>query len=170
MNFECLSGIHAVILTIPNEPDLELLTYSFQLVVGTLGPFIIILACNITIIVTLQSSSKDRKALDAGPQNKARDRIQRETAHLTRMLIAVSFAYILLTLSFRLYHLILKVPAVGSMYDLNSAFWKQRYVLQAWILMNIWNFNFAINFFLYCVGGGKRYRRDAVEVLRKLRC
>jgi hypothetical protein len=40
-------------VVIPNEPELELLTYSFQLGVGKLGPFIIILSCNITIIIAL---------------------------------------------------------------------------------------------------------------------
>jgi hypothetical protein len=163
-------GTHAVYLSIPNNPQLELVTSSFHLAVGTICPFTIILVSNITIIVTLQTASKERKAFEVGTQSKAHDRIQKDTAHLTRMLIAVSMAYVILTLPYRLYHMIVKIPAIAALYDPKSLYWKMRFFLQAWNLMNVWNFNFAINFFLYCIGGGKRYRDDARDVLRKVRC
>jgi hypothetical protein len=57
---------------------------------------------------------KGSEALDTGAQTKACDRIQREN----ECSLAVSFVCILLALPSRLYHLILKVPAVGSIYDL----------------------------------------------------
>jgi hypothetical protein len=158
------------VITIPNHPGLELLTSSFQVIVGTLCPFIVILACNITIIATLRSASEQRKAFEKIKQDKSRDRNQKDTTYLTRMLIAVSFAYFLLTMPYRLNHLVLKIPAVAAMYDMKDIYWRMRYVLQAWLLMNVWNYNFAINFFLYCIGGGRRYRNDAREVLKRLRC
>jgi uncharacterized membrane protein len=159
-----------VIILIPNHPELELLTSGFQVVVGTLCPFVLILACNITIIVTLQSASEERKVLEMMKQDKSRDRNKKDTAYLTRMLIAVSFAYVILTLPFRLNHLIMKIPDVASMYDMKNIYWRMRYVVQAWTLQNVWMFNDAINFILYCIGGGKRYRRDAKDVWKGLVC
>jgi hypothetical protein len=126
-----------VTIFVPNHPELELLTSSFQVVIGTLCPFVLILSCNITIIVTLQSASKERNVLETIKQDKSRDRSQKDTAYLTRMLIAVSIAYVILTLPYRLNHLIMKIPVVAAMYDMKNIYWSMRYVLQAWTLQNV---------------------------------
>jgi hypothetical protein len=120
--------------------------------------------------VTLQSASEKRKTLEAIKHDESRDRKQKDTAYLMRMLIAVSFAYVILTFPYRLYHLLLKIPAVAAVYDMKNIYWRMRYALQAWILTIVWISNFAINFFLYCIGGGKRYRRDASKVCKGLGC
>ncbi|XP_064640810.1 proteinase-activated receptor 1-like isoform X2 [Lineus longissimus] len=157
-------GIHFATFDIPDYPALEVFTSAYQVVVGTVFPFLIILTCNVVIIVTLNRAVKERNQLESG---KNSEKFKRDTNHLTKMLLFVSFAYVLITLPYRMYHLVIKIPEVALLFgDLRDTFARFNYVVQAWSLLNFWSFNFAVNFYLYCIGGGQRYRKDAKDVLR----
>jgi hypothetical protein len=131
-------------------------------IIGTVLPFLIIFISNIIIILTLKQAASDRNKLDKHGQKEA------DLQHLTRMLIFVSFAYVITTLPYRLHHFAMKIPAVAAAYDLRVLFWRKKYVVTTWSLSVVWMFNYSINFYLYCLGGGRRYRNDARRVVSTL--
>ncbi|XP_064619610.1 uncharacterized protein LOC135483041 [Lineus longissimus] len=158
-------GIYAILILAP-DPELEILegiSTSFQLVVGTILPFFIIFTCNILIIITLKQASKARQRLETNQKN-----VELKSQHLTRMLLFVSFAYVITTLPYRLYHLTMKIPVVANLYDLRVLYWRKQYVISVWSLIIVWMFNYSLNFYLYCIGGGRKYRDDAKLVLSRL--
>ena len=157
------AGIYAILISFPGYEVVELLVSIFQMLMGTFVPFLIIFTCNMLIIITLRKSSKERKKLRQGNSNT-------DTQHLTRMLIFVSLAYIVSTMPYRLYHLSMKIPAVAALYDLKILYWRKQYVIQIWSLLIVWMCNYCCNFYLYCLGGGRKYRQDAKMVIKELRC
>jgi hypothetical protein len=48
---------------------------------------------------------------------------------------------------------------------MTSTYWNLRYNVQLWVVFELWCWNYAVNFYLYCIGGGEKYRRDTKEVL-----
>ncbi|XP_064620959.1 growth hormone secretagogue receptor type 1-like [Lineus longissimus] len=143
----------------------ELVASLFYVLVGTVFPFLIILGSNLVIIVTLRRASKERARLKSSQQKEGPGKHQQETQHLTVMLIFVSVAYIVTSLPYRMYDFSAQIPAVDAMYDMSQVYWRLRYGIGQFAVMNIWFYNFAVNFYLYIIGGGKRYRNDAKEVL-----
>jgi hypothetical protein len=157
------TGIYATLITAGKEYEvIELLITGFQMVFGTILPFVVIFTCNILIIITLRKASKERKKLDASQERRP------DSQHLTRMLIFVSFAYVMLTLPYRLNHFAMKIPAVANMYNFEVVYWRKKYVIQTWTLIIIWLGNYSVNFYLYCLGGGKKYREDARRVIGEI--
>ncbi|XP_064622240.1 C-C chemokine receptor type 5-like [Lineus longissimus] len=157
-------GINAAVFRVDNHPEYELLATSFQVLVGTVLPFIVIFGCNILIISSLRQASLDRNKMGS----EKNQQLEKNTHYLTRMLIFVSFAFVIFTLPYRLCHLIQMIPQLG--YDLSKVYERERYVTMVWSLAIAWELNYAVNFFLYCIGGGQRYRNDTLEILQKLRC
>jgi hypothetical protein len=91
----------------------------------------------------------------------------KETSHLTRMLILVSIAYVVTSIPYRLYVVIIGIPAISVLYTMNQEYWKLRYYGQHFIIAQFWEMNYGINFYLYCIGGGKKYRNDVKQRLGK---
>ncbi len=123
---------------------------------GTLdsfAPFAIILICNLIIIYSVFRANRKRKDQTLGSQTT----IDRQANSLLRMLLAVSFAFLLLrtplavafnSLSTReqiLKFLLFDTPLSLTFYLLNSL-------------------NFAINFFLY-LASGTTFRQELVSVM-----
>ncbi|XP_064636595.1 cysteinyl leukotriene receptor 1-like [Lineus longissimus] len=155
---------HFIKVIIPGYPALETAVNMFHLTFGSIAPFAIIIVCNIWIIVTLRAASKDRKAMVA---KKVAISQEKDTRHLTRMLLFVCAAYIMTSLPYRMHDLVLTIPVLREMYDLTERYWYLRYTTQYYVLLAVWHWNYGINFYLYCIGGGKKYRAD---VLRLFRC
>jgi hypothetical protein len=130
--------------------------------VGTVLPFLVIFGSNIMIILSVRQASRRRLTLGS---ITAGDKLEKETQYLTRMLMFVSFAYVIITLPYRMYHLVMKIPQIAKLYDMTKVYWRMRYVIQGWAISNVWIFNYAVNFYLYCVGGGQKYRKDAKDVM-----
>jgi hypothetical protein len=149
---------------VKDYPIVELLVSGFQLLVGALLPFLVISGCNITIIITVKLASENRNKMEACQGQRKR----KESEYLTRMLVLVSVAYVVTSAPFRLYYLIIDVPAVSKIYDMTNEYWILRFNAQNEFLYDVWCCNYAFNFYLYCVGGGQRYRKDTVEILRGL--
>jgi hypothetical protein len=152
-----LPGKNGIGIYIPSYPALEYVALAYHLGVGTLIPFTVIVICNIWIIATLRNASESRRKM---VDEKTKKTQGKETRYLTRMLILVCMAYVITSIPFRTYDLVLLVPPIASTYDMSDPYWKTRYQLQYWILCHLWEWNFAINFYLYCVGGGRKYRND----------
>jgi hypothetical protein len=170
------AGFEVLIISVPNQPIVEMLTSAFYLIFGTFLPFAVISICNIIIIVTVKQAAKNR--LNLGQTQKTTDirektnntkhHHERTTAHLTRMLISISAAYVVTALPLRIHYFVMDIPEVASMYDLSTSYWTLRYILENAILAHLWFWNHAINFYLYIVAGGRKFRNDTKQVLRKL--
>ncbi|XP_064652611.1 mu-type opioid receptor-like [Lineus longissimus] len=153
-------------MSVPHAPELETLGNTAQLAIGTILPFCIIVTCNIWIIVVLRNASKSREIMGVSKDGqKAREK---ETTHLTRMLILVSIAYVVTSIPFRLWEVSMSIHEVNKQYDMNEEYWKLRFYCQHFIILQFWELNYAINFYLYCIGGGKKYRDDIRNRLGKV--
>ncbi|XP_064637525.1 cysteinyl leukotriene receptor 1-like [Lineus longissimus] len=160
------TGAEALVFHVPEYPFAALLASLGQTLLGTFIPFVIILGSNIIIIITVKIASEKRAQMRTGQGQVETN--QKQEQHLTRMLIFVSCAYAVTSLPFRLFIMLLDVPAIGDMYDMENIYWNLRYTIQAFFLLIIWMFNYAVNFYLYCIGGGAKYRNDAKEVCKPL--
>ncbi|XP_064642690.1 thyrotropin-releasing hormone receptor-like isoform X3 [Lineus longissimus] len=114
--------------------------------------------------VSVKSASEKRAKMSEGQGQGNR----KEEQHLTRMLIFVSCAYVVSSLPFRLYILLIDIPEIGWIYNMDDTYWNLRYAVQGFFVFDVWLFNYAINFYLYCIGGGVKYRRDAKDVCKEL--
>jgi hypothetical protein len=153
-------------MTVEDAPELETLGNAAQLAIGTILPFIIIVFCNLWIFKVIHKASKDRDKMGVSKEGqKAR---QKETTYLTRMLLLVSLAYVMTSIPYRIYNVIIEIPAVLDAYDMKDEYWVMRYYCQFFIIEDLWEMNFGINFYLYCIGGGKKYRNDVKDRLGKL--
>jgi hypothetical protein len=156
-----------IYIHVENYPVVELLVSGFQLIFGAFLPFALILCCNVIIIITVKLASKKRLRMELRVQGCGQ-RKRKGTEHLTRMLIFVSMAYVVTTLPHRFYHVVMNIPEVA--YDLNNEYWFLRFSVENEVLFLVWCCNYACNFYLYCVGGGQRYRKDTVEILTTIIC
>ncbi|XP_064643084.1 thyrotropin-releasing hormone receptor-like [Lineus longissimus] len=159
-----ITGAEILVFQVPEHIEIEILASLSQLLLGTVIPFVIILGCNIIIIITVRTASAKRAKISAGQGQGNR----KEETHLTRMLIFVSLAYMVTSIPYRLYYLVMDMPELGDVYDMNDEYWNLRYLVQVFFVFNLWMFNYAINFYLYCIGGGAKYRRDAAEVCKEI--
>ena len=117
----------------------------------------------------IHKASRERDKM--GITKEGRKARKRETSYLTRMLLLVSVAYVVTSIPLRAYDVVIGIPEVNEIYDMKDEYWVMRYYCQYFIIEDIWEINFAINFYLYCVGGGKKFRNDVRERLKKLcRC
>jgi hypothetical protein len=133
-----------------------------QLCFGSVLPFFIIVCCNIIIVITVWKSSGAKLT---SQKSVGLDR-EKETRYMTKMLISVSAAYILMTMPLRIYDLSMGLLQKLHLYDLNDPYSKLLYVAQLKMLGVLWYFNFAINFYMYLLGGGKKYRAEVVALFR----
>jgi hypothetical protein len=153
-------------VSVPDHPELEILFTSFQLLFGSILPSAIIIGSNIGIIVTVRQASKKRAQMGV---EKGKDGDKREK-QLTSMLIIVSIAYLITTIPHRLFYAMFEIPEIYNMYNLSDPYYNLLYNIEVILVFNIWICNPAVNFYLYCLAGGKRYREDTKTVLRKLFC
>jgi hypothetical protein len=161
-------GLEVLIISVPSRPIIEMLTSAFYMIFGTFLPFAVISICNLIIIVTVKQATKKRLKLEQTQSSKHRH--ERETAYLTRMLISISAAYIMTSLPLRIHYFVMDIPEVASMYDFSNPYWNLRYLLENAILGTLWFTNHAINFYLYIVAGGSKFRNDTKQILWKLTC
>jgi hypothetical protein len=159
-----LSGGYGLAVSTPENPEYQLLVLAYHLGVGAVIPFVIIVGCNVGIITTIRSAAEKRGEM--GQDEKGKKTTERETRYLTRMLVIVCLAYAMLSLPYRLYDFFLMIPAIGDQYKTDtSRYWQFRHLFEAWLLSHIWDWNYGVNFYLYCIGGGKRYRSQVTNML-----
>jgi uncharacterized membrane protein YqjE len=156
-----LLGIENLIMSDANVL-LTLIASNYQLVAETIFPFTAIIICNIIIITTIRNATKNRKGLQS---TKEEDAGKRKSQHLTRMLIFASFAYIAVSFPYRLFLVIITL----DVYKFEETCHFVHYNLCVALFFCIWTGNFCVNFYLYCLGGGKKYREDAKQVFSELK-
>ncbi|XP_064636459.1 C-C chemokine receptor type 7-like [Lineus longissimus] len=161
-----VTGVKTLILSVPENEVVEIMTSSFQLVCGTILPFTTITLSNFIIIVTVKQASKNR--LKMGTNAEIDNQQKAETQHLTRMLVCVCIGYIVTSLPLRFHYLIHGIPEVSSRYDMTKPYWNLRYMLENGVTFLVWISNYACNFYIYCLGGGRRYRNDTKAVLKQI--
>jgi hypothetical protein len=138
----------------------------FNILLGTACPSLIIFGSNLVIIFTLNRAKLERMKLKSKESGITGSKVKDN--QLTVMLLLVSTAYIITTVPYRTTDPIFEMPEVAAVYDMTQQYWKLRYIIWLYATFNIWFYNYAVNFYLYCVGGGKRYRIDTVEVISSL--
>ncbi|XP_064651352.1 growth hormone secretagogue receptor type 1-like [Lineus longissimus] len=141
----------------PEVPWIELMVTGWTLFIAVILPFFTILTSNILIIYGVQRAASARTDM-VSVNDKAKEN------HLTRMLILVSVAYIILCLPDAVNELVFSIPEVSSQYVMSSDYWRTRAVLIGWTLAQVSAMNHAVNFFLYVLGGGKTYRQDVKKL------
>ena len=152
------SGFPVIDVKTPDMPILATLSNTFNLVFGTFVPFSIILTCNVLIIIGVKRAEKRRNKMVASSA-------EHEAKYLMRMLLLVSLAYVFLSSSVRLFRLVVRAPNSKAVQDVGERYRLfLNYSLQYWAIANLWASNYAINFFMYLLGGGKRFRNDAKEI------
>ena len=96
-----------------------------------------------------------------GDGMKKRDK---DAKYLTRMLILVCIAYVACSIPYRMYDVIMSLPIMKTIYAMNDIYWVMRYGVEYWAILALWYQNYSINFYLYCIGGGRKYRNDVKAV------
>jgi hypothetical protein len=153
-----------ILQVVVSNDTLKNLVMALHLGFGTVIPFTIIVFCNAWIVFTLHLASEKRKEITARATANSREN---ETRYLTRMLIVVCVAYVILSLPWRLYDVVFNIPNIFKMYNFQQEYWRLRYDLQFVAFVNIWYVNHAVNFYLYVIGGGRKYRRDISALLSR---
>jgi hypothetical protein len=144
------------------------------LLFGTVIPFAVIFLCNVGIIIGVRRAAAQRDNITAMSKTtkqqdtKAQER-SAESKYMIRMLVLVSLAYVFFSMPLRFYVIIIDLPGLREMYDVSKPYWSLRLEVEHWVCGVIWHVNYAINFYMYCLGGGKKFRNDAIEVV-KYRC
>jgi hypothetical protein len=143
---------------------LEKASSLFSIIFGTVIPSSVIFGCNCLIILTVKKAATQRAKMKLGQEEKR----EKDLQNLTVMLLFVSIAYIITTLPYRIYDPIMEIPEISAMYDMTQMYWRLRISIGMFAVANLWFCNYAVNFYLYCIGGGKRYRNDTKEVIGQL--
>jgi neuromedin U receptor 2 len=154
-----------VVLDFKEVPWVESIIVTYNLLLGFLVPFLIILVSNNVILVVVKRASSGRNQL-----NKKANENTKEDQHLTRMLIFISVAYIILCSPYSIYEIVFSTPEVTAAYDISDIYWLLRRELIHWSMSLLTSTNSAINFYLYILGGGKKFRSDALKVLGMANC
>jgi hypothetical protein len=160
------SDMESAILDYPDPPWLEITVGAYNLAIGTVIPLTVIITSNILIIASVKRSAISRSKMAAQSDTEKGRTDERQ---LTRMLILVSIAYVIFSVPIRTYEIILTIPEIVSTYNMNDPYWRLRYNVQFWLLAEMHHMNYAVNFYLYILGGGGKYRRNVKEVFKSCR-
>jgi hypothetical protein len=139
---------------IPGAKWVETLLDVYQLVIGTAAPFTILIVCNTIIIINVRRAASARKKMDSNLDKKTKG------TNLTVLLLMTSLAYLICSIPKRVGDIFIK-------YDMSQIYWSTRYWFEWRIFSELWSFNFAINFYIYFLGGGRKFRQDSIEVFRR---
>jgi hypothetical protein len=141
---------------VPEAQWVEIFLNLYQLIIGTILPFSILIVCNSVIIIRVRQAASERKQIESKERRKTNE------TNLTVLLLMTSFAYLVCSIPKRLYGAVVGVLEYYD--DRTDPYWSSRYWLQWWVCTHIWSLNFAINFYVYFLGGGAKFRRDTKEI------
>jgi hypothetical protein len=116
--------------------------------------------------MTVKDAARSRAILSLAQQADVAGS-ERKTAHMTKMLIFVSMAYLATSIPYRLFLMILLIPQVVEVFDFTETCDFLLYNVIIASLFIIWLFNFSLNFYMYCLGGGRKYRKDIKELFQR---
>jgi hypothetical protein len=84
------------------------------------------------------------------------------------MLALVCIAYVVTSIPHRMYDLVVAIPTIKKLYVMTETYWYVRFTCQYWVFLHLWEWNYGINFYLYCIGGGKKYRNDVKNMMKRI--
>jgi hypothetical protein len=160
-----LSGREIAKPTTFEEAYKGLLAPTYVFLFGTVIPFAVIFFCNVGIIIGVRRAAGKRDNI--ATTTTTRGTRAAESKYMIRMLVLVSLAYVFCSMPLRVYNIITDLPVVEEIYDLKKPYWNLRYGVERWGCVTIWYSNYAVNFYMYFLGGGKKFRNDALEVIQK---
>ncbi|XP_064638356.1 uncharacterized protein LOC135494367 [Lineus longissimus] len=137
---------------IPNARWLEPFLNIGLLIFGTIIPFSVLIVCNIVIIVKVRIAASKRGKMEQKSSKSSAEN------SMTIMLVMTSFAYLVCSSPLRIYETL-------PVYNLSEPYWAARYSFEFWVCLVIWHLNFVVNFYIYFLCGGKKFRQDAKKVL-----
>jgi hypothetical protein len=153
----------ALLRDVPHARWFEKLYKAYLLVFGTILPFSTLAICNIAIIIEVNRAARRRKKMKseaaAEKPGKAKD------ANLTGILFMTSLAYLVCSCPKRAYEAV-----AATNYDETDRGATALYWLAFHIVSELWILNFAVNFYMYFLGGGKKFRQDARDIFKKCVC
>jgi hypothetical protein len=153
-----------IVMDFKSHPWVEVIVAVYHSAVMSFIPFSVIFVSNILILRSVRSAASDRSKLSQGERSGASG-----NRHLTRMLLLVSSAFIVCCLPFAVYEISFAIPAVYEMYDYNSTYGLLSISIIGWTNALFTQMNHGVNFYLYVLGGGRKFRTDAENALR-MRC
>jgi hypothetical protein len=157
--------VNTIALSFEEYPWVEVSIVVYQGSITTLIPFSLVFVANILILRGVHIAAYQRRNL--GETKKTGDA---ENKNLTRMLLLVSFAFLICCAPYMLYEVTFLIPAINSIYIDTDIYWLLREGVIMWTTGMITQMNHAVNFYLYVLGGGKKFQTDAKNVLSILRC
>jgi hypothetical protein len=149
------TGAKLCIWSVEDNPTLSEVVVIIDIIIGSALPFFMILISNIVIICTIKAAGKRRKDLQTSKENT------KESA-LTTMLLSVSFTFLILVTPLRLRRTVLAFINTTSFSPMTKALDRTIYAVCHKMIF----FNSANNFYLYCIGGGERFRSDLIDMFR----
>jgi hypothetical protein len=165
-----LSGFEGIHPTEFDEPYISLLASTYILLFGSVIPFAVILFCNVSIIIGVRRAAGKRDEITSAIKTTKESEITRsradESRYMIRMLLLVSLAYVFCSMPMRVYYIVIDSPGFKEMYNMKTLYWFLRFNVEDWACGVLWYINFAVNFYMYFLGGGKKFRNDAMEVIR----
>ena len=136
----------------------------FEMMFNSLSPFVFILIFNLLIICRLQHQKHYRRSLrcessdSSGREHRCADSSVRDHSDgITVMLVVVTFTFIFLTSP------IFVLRAVTAYDTASPPHEKARYILLESIFGILYDINFAVNFYLYCLTG-RSFRNDLKQL------
>ncbi|XP_043263553.1 probable G-protein coupled receptor 139 [Colletes gigas] len=144
----------------------------FYIALSTWLPLLFIFLGNILLILHMKKTEKIRCQLTQNFRHKAN-----RTHHTSRILFVVSTVYLILLLplgiveTLELYWdvILIKFPATEAKKNMEYVHWLKEKMLLKWcrgLCFHVYHWNFAINFFLYCLTGEK-FRNVVIQTIRR---
>ncbi|XP_064651729.1 thyrotropin-releasing hormone receptor-like [Lineus longissimus] len=160
--YDILAPGHLV-RSVPTAPWVGALFDIYELVMGAILPFSLIAIGNAAIIISVRRAANRRAEMSKTDMTSQKSRLQERS--ITRMLLFVSFAFLICQFPYRVSGILFEIPGVMTMYDMNSHYWKTRSLLQKIVFTELFMASFAVNFYLYFLGGGEKFRQDSKQLL-----
>ncbi|XP_074641222.1 uncharacterized protein LOC141898971 [Tubulanus polymorphus] len=133
---------------------LYLVTY-FEFLVEALLPFIVILYANASIIVAIKQSNKLQIKLGRKVVDK-----RTEYSTITRTLLFVSFTFLILVSPHRIHFIVAEIGSAPYGNEMQT--WN---IFLSGVFLKLIHTNNAVNFYLYCLAGGGKFRQDIKAIL-----
>ncbi|XP_064624753.1 uncharacterized protein LOC135486113 [Lineus longissimus] len=137
---------------------LEVAVAAYHSTANGVLPFTVILVSNILILISVKRAASERRKMAKDEKENL------ENAHLTRILVLVSMAFVVLCSPYLIFEVLVTIPDVMVAYDYSDIYWLLRIDVIFWSTVAFAEMNHAVNFYLYVLGG-KKYRSDARNVL-----
>jgi hypothetical protein len=116
--------------------------------------------------VEVKGASRSRATLSLAQESAAAS-AERNKSYMAKMLIFVSMAYLATSVPYRLFIMVLLIPQVAQVFDFREPcdFLLYNVIIVSFFIL--WLLNFSLNFYMYCLGGGRKYRKEIKDLFQR---